>query len=502
MKYAISAGHEITAATAEEILKLGGNAVDAAIAAYLTAFVTEPCMASGGGGAFATVYQADGKSVVLDFFCQTPKYKRPVEEIEFFPIAVDFGDMIEHFYLGKGSTAIPGSIAGIYALQEHFGTIPMKELVQPAIDHARNGVRVNNFQALDIKLLENVFRVDEQAAAAFFKEGEVVGTGDLLKMPELADFLGYLAAEGQRAFYEGEVAQKIVKDHQAFGGHLRMEDFSGYEVAIRKPLRFGYRNHTILTNPLPSTGGATMALQLKHVAEIAPNQNPLGTIHLRQLYESFSRVNQVPRNPHALGLALQEAYQLPPSSNNRFTNRRGSTSHLNVVDQWGNAISLTTTIGEGSGYFAENTGIHMNNMLGEAALLPNGFHSWERDVRLSSMVTPTIVLDAKEQIAFVLGSGGASRIPSAMMQVLRNLIDYDLPLAAAVNHPRVHLEHGVFNVEQGFEHQLKTADLQDELKAWNGKSMFYGGVHIIQHKNGQLAALGDARRDGVAIVAS
>ncbi len=494
MNYAVAAGHDATADTAVEILKAGGNAFDAAIAAYLTAFIAEPCMASGGGGAFANVYTASGERLLFDFFCQTPKSKQLSAAIDFQPIEVDFGDTTEVFYTGKGSTGVPGSIAGIFAIHEKLGTMPMSELVKIPIQYAKEGIAINDFQALDLSLLEEIFRMHPRSLELFFREdGTRKQIGDVVQMPGLADFLDYMAREGQAAFYQGEIARKIVEDYQHGGGYLTMTDFKDYKVEIREPLAFPFRQKTVLTNPLPSIGGTLLCLMLLELGENAPQQLPQGEEHILQWYRAQREVSKLSRLPEDLRLSLQQVLQR--------NKKHGSTSHFNIVDQWGNAISLTMTIGEGCGYFVEGTDIHMNNMLGEAALLPHGFHTWDEDVRLSSMMSPTIVLNAGGKAEVVLGSGGASRIATAIAQVIHLLLDYQLPVHEAVNLSRVHLGHDVFNIEKGFNHQLSPDLFEGTLKAWNNQSLFFGGVHtILRHADGRLMASGDDRRDGVVRV--
>ncbi len=489
MSFAIAAGHDATADTALEILKSGGNAFDAAIAAMMTAFIAEPGMASGGGGAFANVRKADGTCLIFDFFSQTPRQKRPLHEVDFFPIEVDFGTTIEVFHVGKGSTAVPGSIAGLFALHEHLGTIPMNRLVEIPIQYAQEGVVINNFQYYDYQLLENIFRIDPKAQPIYFRDGVLKNIGESIKMPGLANFLEFMAVDGAAAFYKGEIAAKIVNDYSEGGGYLTQEDFDNYQVIIREPLAFKYKGNTILTNPFPSIGGKLIAHGMHYLEEEPMFGECLGNEHLK-------RLNRVLHKTDALG---KYSHDLKSSLNSIFNKNKkhGSTSHFNIVDKWGNAISVTMTIGEGSGYFVENTDIQLNNMLGEAALLPSGFHSWDLDTRLSSMMAPTIVLDQDQNVEIVTGSAGASRIASAITQLLHYLIDYKLSVEQAINLPRVHLEHGVFNVEHGFKHDLKASSFKDELKEWKNKSLFFGGAHSILNRKGSLYASGDDRRDGV-----
>jgi len=495
---AIAAGHELTAQTAADILKAGGNAIDAAIAAYLVSWIAEPCMASAGGGAFATVFH-EQEAYVFDFFTQTPSQKRPASEVDFYPIDVDFGGTLEQFHIGKGSSAVPGSVAGVFAMHERLATMPFKDLVYPAIKAAKEGVEINDFQAFDLQLLEPIFRVSERAKP-FFKGNDLLVKGDTLKLPYLADFLDYMSSEGSNAFYQGEVAQKLVAEYQTGGGFLTLDDLKNYKAIVRKPLQFKHRKKTILTNPLPSTGGSIIALLMAYLGETPSTQKSLSLAHIKQWYKAFKTLEAHGKEPEQLAAALQKVYNISPKGNDPATNRRGSTSHFNIVDKWNNAVSLTTTIGEGCGYFIEGTDIHMNNMLGEAALLPNGFHSWLPNTRLSSMMSPTIVLNESDIPEIVTGSGGASRIPSAIAQVLHYLIDYQLSLQEAIDHPRLHLQHDVYNIEHGFNVHPNSNEFQDKLMNWTEASLYFGGVHTIKRVKNTFEAVGDDRRDGVAFV--
>ena len=491
MSYAIAAGHDATADTAQEILKNGGNAFDAAIAAFMTSFVAEPCMASGGGGAFATIRKADGTCKVFDFFCQTPGAKKSIDQIEFEPVEVNFGNAKELFHFGRGSVGVPGSIAGIFSLHKMLGSVPMKDLVQIPVDYAREGVKVNDFQAEDMDLLKDILGYTAPGRALFYKNNKVAQIGDNIKMPQLADFLESLAREGDELFYKGEVARKIVKD-QENGGYLTMQDFENYQVIVRDPLSFKYKNKKIHTNPLPSIGGTLMAHYLKNLQDLEVAEFPLSQDYVLRLYEAFSKSEKLDRRPAALAHSLRKVLEA--------NKKHGSTTHFNIIDKWGNAVSLTSTIGEGSGLIVEGTDTQLNNMLGEAALLPDGFHSWDTNVRLSSMVTPTIVTDEQDRLEVVTGSGGASRIPSAITQVLHLLFDHQASVDEAVNRPRVYLGHGVFNLEPGFNTEVSDSYFKEELKRWENQSLFFGGVHTIVNQSGALYASGDERRDGVVRV--
>jgi gamma-glutamyltranspeptidase/glutathione hydrolase len=272
---------------------------------------------------------------------------------------------------------------------------------------------------------------------------------------------------------------------------LTRKDFEAYEVIIRKPLHFHYGNYQILTNPLPSTGGSLIALMLHELEKTA--ESHLDKAYILNLLKTLKKVANFGKLPHELAKALTATLQKNPS-------KHGSTTHFNIVDKDGNAVSLTTTNGEGSGLYIENTEVQLNNMLGEAALVPEGFHNWRNDVRLSSMMSPTLVLDAQNEFKAALGSGGAGRIPSMIMQVLHKLIDYNLRPSLAIESPRVHLMNGQFNIEtEGFEELPNAKDLEEKLILFKKKSIYFGGVHSVVNKNGKLTGIGDSRREGMVI---
>jgi gamma-glutamyltranspeptidase/glutathione hydrolase len=479
-KAVITAGHEKTAEAAALMLEEGGNAFDAAIAAFFAAAVTEPCMGSLGGGGFATIVDAEGKRALLDFFVQTPSQKRPLEEIEFYPITVDFGSTSEDFHVGMGSIGVPGMVSGIYSLYEAYATMPMEALAQPAIDLARNGVAMTGFQYFDIDVLKPIMTKVEESSKIFYPNGEPLPIGEMQYMGGMADYMEYLVKEGRREFYEGEAARMLLRDSKEHGGFLLANDLKTYETIWREPLTLDYRGRTVLTNPLPSTGGMLIGLALRELAKVEVNYEAYSKKHVQQMQEIMGAVYRIERTIENL------------------TKKWGSTSHFNIVDEHGNAISTTFSNGEGCGYMIPGTNIMMNNMLGEAALLPNGFHNWEPSVRLSSMMAPTLVLDAEGHFEIATGSGGASRIPGVIVQVLHYILDLGLSVEEAVHASRMHYQHGVLNLEPDLvgQHQEHDSYLQEVIN-WDKYAMFFGGVHTTQLlKNGELVGAGDDRRDG------
>jgi len=485
--FAVSSGHQLTTEAAADILGAGGNAVDAAIAAFFMTWVAEPCMSSGGGGGFANIFSAKGKAYLYDFFCQTPKNKRPISEADFYPVTVDFGDTTEEFQIGRGSTGVPGGVAGVFAMHDDFGTIPMRELVQPAMSAAKNGVRVVPFQQMDFRLLEPILKVEKKGRELFFKNEKLVEVGDEIKMPALADFLDYLSREGKNAFYRGEIAQKITADYEAQGGFLSLEDFEDYRVLVKRPLRFSYRDYSILTNPAPAYGGLLIEKSMGLIEKEALSEFLFSIEHMSQLQKIFTQTEQFSKNPN----------RLFASDRNTISNsQRGNTTHFSIVDKEGNAVSLTASNGEGCGYFVENTDIQLNNMLGEAALLPAGFHSWQPNTRLPSMMSPTLVLDKMDKLCMVTGSSGAGRIAPAIAQTLHYALDGKMPIHEAVNAPRMHVAHGELNLEPNWANISNPNDFEQKIRLWEQQSLFFGGVNAITCAGDDLKAGADQRRDG------
>jgi len=483
MQQAISAGHQETLNTAKEILLAGGNAFDAAVAAHLTMFIAEPCMASAGGGGFALIYQPNKGVNFVDFFCHTPRVKRKIENLDFFPIRVDFGNDSEEFHIGAGSVAVPGTIAGLFHLQENYGTMPFRELSAIPISLAKSGVAVDTFQAYDFGLLEPILTYTAEGRSIFTQNDKLRKEGDLLQLPMMADFLGFLSDEGKEGFYQGEIGRLIAKSNQENGGFLSREDFEKFKINSTPPLRSKLKNYTLYSANRPSIGGVILA---NYITGIKKQRSPQV---IKRLVENL----------------LDISYQVSEFDQNNGTKLNGSwgfdtvkkgTSHFNILDKWGNAISLTTSIGEGNGTFIEGTQMQLNNMLGELFLLPNGVHSWTENTRLNSMMAPTMILNG-EQLQLVLGSGGASRIPFAIGQTLRSIFIDKLELSAAINAPRIHYHESKLQAE--FIKAFLEAPT-GPYKIWNQNHMFFGGVNAISAMANNTQAYADPRRYGVAEV--
>jgi len=503
----VAAGHKETAEAGIEMLRNGGNAFDAAVAAVLTSFVSESALTSAAGGGFLLAHTQAGNNILFDFFTQTPSQKRNLNEIDFYPVEVNFGGAVQEFQIGLGSMAVPGNIAGVFHVHQRLGRLPFNVVAEPAIHYARNGLKLNKFQHYCLTSILKPILIDVQGGQLFYRgNGQLIEPDCILFQPEIADTLTYLVQKGAREFYEGEMAHQLVKDCQESGGCLTLEDLKNYQVIERKPLIINYRDNTLLTNPPPSSGGTLIAFALKLLANIDLANIGFGNNrHLEILAKVMQITNDARKDGYDANL-YQESIAEQFLGDEHFSaynqqltsNKWGSTTHLSVIDAEGNAASVTTTNGEGSGYVIPGTGIMVNNMLGEEDLNPQGFYQWQENVRISSMMSPTIMLK-DNQPEIVLGSGGSKRIRTAVLQVISNIIDFKMPVEEAVSSPRVHWDNQVFHVEPGFAEDAKMIPIapNNQLIEWQSKNLFFGGVHtVIRTKNGVIEGASDHRRDG------
>ena len=520
-KGAVAAGHEATAAAAAEILRDGGNAFDALVAALCASCVAEPMLSSLGGGGFLLARSQGGDMTVYDFFAQTPMEPRS-EGLDFYPIAGDFGGKVQEFHIGLGSMACPGVVKGIFAIHRDLCRIPMTRLVEPALRLAREGLEVNSFQAFIQKVLAPIVNSTRGSRELYRRPGghetevmEAVREGDTFRAPAMANLLEELAREGDDAFYRGELARRIVNDCRHLGGQLTEEDLEAYQVLRRKPLRCTFQKAELATNPLPSAGGTLISfgLQLLEQAGREPPRFGSGQ-YLATLAHAMELTNQARERSERQGIEDREALGqlLTPKAiaefrlamNRHPPNYRGTTQ-ISVADGEGNLASLTVSNGEGSGYVLPGTGVMLNNMLGEEDLNPAGFLAWPANRRLSSMMAPTLVARPDGRL-MALGSGGSNRLRTAILQVLLNSLRYDLPLEEAVAASRLHFERGQLDVEPGY-----SAEAVEELRLsypqavqWPDKNLFFGGVHVVgfDPRNGSFRGVADPRRGGVARWAS
>jgi len=500
----VAAGHPVTAAAAEEVLRAGGNAFDAALAAVAAACVAEPVLASTGGGGFLLARPIAGSPRIYDFFVHTPRVRRPVDEAHAFPVVTDWGTTSQEFQIGLGTAATPGLVRGLFAVHRDLGRAPMPTILAPAVAAARAGVAITPFQAYLLTLVAPIYLTDPASRRLFGNAtGGSLSCGDTVVNPELGALFEAIGREGERLFYDGAVADAIVAQCRAEGGHITHADLHGYRVEVREPLTLRYRGATLTTNPPPSAGGTLIAFGLGLLAREDLRGVAFGSAeHLAVLTHVLARTVDA-RAAHGIGARLLADEILTRYAADLAGARAAyrGTTHVSVIDAAGNAAAVTLSNGEGCGALVPGTGMMLNNMLGEDDVNPAGPHGWPLDQRLSSMMAPTAITRDDGWFA-VTGSGGSKRIRSAILQVVSNLIDFDMSPAEAVAAPRVHVEPELVNIEGGFPAAAEPtlSALFPRVIAWADRNMFFGGCHTVTRApDGALTGVGDPRRDGVCL---
>jgi gamma-glutamyltranspeptidase/glutathione hydrolase len=490
MRGVVAAGHPLTAEAGARVLREGGNAVDAAIAAMLTSWVAEPLLTGPGAGGYMLVAEPGGVPVLLDFFVEAPGHGAdPARREPLEPVDVSFGDAVQVFNIGAASVGVYGNPAGVCEAAARFGTVPLAELTAPAAALARAGVALTRMQAYVFEILAPILTSTPEARTLFCRDGAVLREGDRFADPELADAIERLGAEGATPFYAGELGAAAADWVLERGGMLTREDLAAYRTIVREPVRVRYRDREVLTNPPPNAGGILLAYAL---ALLERGDGPPGDA---ELVDVMQRAQAERTEGFVAGLPE------PAFPGTFLASRLGSTTHISVLDADGWACSVTCSNGEGSAQIAPGTGVHLNNMMGEQDLNPYGYFTYPPGRRLPSMMAPTLVLrDGQPEL--VLGSAGSNRIRSAILQVIVGVVDRGLDAAAAVDAPRLHFEDGVVYLEPGLdEAALEPGGLT--LARFRGQNLFFGGVQVAERDlaTGAITGAGDPRRGGAAAAA-
>ena len=504
MRGVVAAGHPLTAEAGADVLRAGGNAVDAAVAAVLMSFVAESPLTGPGAGGFMLVHTG-GESHLLDFFVAAPG--RGVEGREptaLVPIDVRFAeDAIQRFNVGPASNGAYGTTLGLAQTLERFGSAQLSDLTADPARAAREGVEVVPMQAFLFTVLEPILNSTPECAAIYAPGGRLLREGDTIRLPELGDLLERLGAEGPGFLYLGDVAHAVSDWVLERGGMLSRDDLASYEVIEREPARVSYRGREVLTNPPPSSGGILIADALGILERLDQPHDPF---LIAEVMESTNRARD---EAFLEGLRTEGflerflAKQALDSVATEVRSRLGNTTHISVMDAEGACASVTCSNGSGSGVVVPGTGVHLNNMLGEQDLNPLGFHRHTPGVRVPSMMAPTVVLrDGRPEIA--IGSAGSNRIRSAILQTILGIEDHGLPAQEAVSAPRIHVEEGQVDAEPGVDGAA--LDLLEQagwtVRRWSELNLFFGGVQAVARNpdTGRLTGGGDPRRGGVATV--
>ncbi len=475
MKGAVAAGHPLTSKAAIDMFVLGGNAFDAVVSAGFASVVTEPTLTSLGGGGFLLAHiENQKKDILFDFFVNTPGLGlsediKPVMK----PVEIKFPSCKQIFYVGHSSVAVPGMLKGLLHIHNKLCTLPIKTILMPALSYLKDGVIVSEKQEIFLNYLKEILTSSEYGKEIFIKNGSYIKQNNRLYNPLLKEFLDEIANDGTN-IYSGEIARKFINEVKENNGIITLEDLDVYSIVEREPLRVKHRDRKILTNPPPSFGGAILSLGLNQLEK----RDISNLFHDSEEYQIT--LIKIMKEMHACKLT------------NKTVSSQGTT-HISVIDEEGNAASMTTSNGSGSGCFFPDTGIMLNNMMGEDDLHPDGFFISPPNKRVSSMMMPTIIMN-NGRVEYVLGSGGSKRIRTAILQVLINIIDFGYPLKDAIENHRIHFEEDIVQVEPEMPlNVIKELEKNYNINVWVRRDMYFGGVHAVDNN---LNGWGDTRRGG------
>jgi gamma-glutamyltranspeptidase/glutathione hydrolase len=458
----IAANHPATAETGLRVLRAGGTAADAAVAAVLATCVAETIYTGLGGGGFATYFDAaTGSATCLDFFVSVPGTDGDLRAGPMVAVDVFFGGMPQVYSIGGASVAVPGVPAGCGEVHRRWGRLPWADLVAPALGLARTGVALPAAHVRTLGSCAPALAYGE-GAAIYQPNGRDLQGGDLLFHPGLDSALEALAAEGPAAFYTGSLAPLLVDTVRAAGGALGPLDLAAYRV---------------LETPVDHATLGSYRVRARH-----------------DLNRTVDTIAALPRHLADLSRPAR-AVAVAAALRDRGRQKIGDTTNVSVVDAEGNACVITTTMGLGAAVWLPGLGINLNSMLGEGELITDDLAP---GVRMSSNMCPLVVIDAAGDLAIAAGSAGASRIRTALVHTLLGVLVDGVDTPAAIARPRFHVVDDTVHAEPGCP--------RDELEAlaeagwvvneWPDLDHYFGGVTAV----GAGGAAGDPRRGGVGLL--
>ncbi len=448
MRGAIAAGNRHTTEAGAWALAHGGNAVDAIVAAALAGFVAEGPLTGPAGGGFLLLRDAGKEPTVLDCFFAVPS-RRGGEMDE---VLIDFGDAsTQVFHVGPSSVAVPGLVAGLWEAHEAHGRVPWPDLFSPALELAAAGVEMTGPQRFLLEILVPILERTDEGRRIYGSRVRAETAAMVRGLERLRDTGPAAVAE-----FQPELAS----------------DIATYRVIERRPTEAIFDGMRVATCPPPSLGGGVITRGLAALDGWTAEHSPALAV--------------------ALVGALRSGYG--GSAETGFT----GTTHVSVIDGEGNAAALSSTLGSGSGEFSQ--GFQLNNMLGELDVI--GTTARSRGERLPSMMAPTLVL-ADDEPRLVVGSAGSVRLSGAILQTIQHVVAGGLSVDRAIDHPRLHVEDDVVQIEGGWPNET-TEELKEagqKVNAWAGRNLYFGGVSAVERRpDGQLGAAGDPRRGGHGVV--
>jgi gamma-glutamyltranspeptidase/glutathione hydrolase len=450
-----------------DVLKNGGNAVDAAVAVGYALAVVYPAAGNLGGGGFMTVQLADGRKTFLDF-----REKAPLAATANMYLDKDGNVIKGASTTGHLAVAVPGSVSGFEMARAKYGTMPRAALIAPAIKHAEEGFVLQQGDVDILRVATNDFRKDAASAAIFLNKGEAYNVGEKLVQPELANTLRLISEKGEDGFYKGPVAAAIVASSQAGKGIISQADLDQYKTRELKPIECNYRGYGVVSAPPPSSGGVIIC-EMLNVLEGYPLKD-LGFRSAQAVHYQIEAMRHayVDRNSYLgdpdfvnnpLDRLLDKAYAAkiravidPAKAGVSQAIKPGvaphegtNTTHYSIVDKWGNAVAVTYTLNDwfGARVTAAKTGVLLNNEMDDFTVkigVPNIYglvqgqaNSIAPGKRPLSSMSPTIVTKDGKPV-LVVGTPGGSRIITAVLHSILNMIDYGMNVQEAVDAPRFH----------------------------------------------------------------
>ena len=529
----VAAQERLAAEVGAKILEDGGNAVDAAVAVGFSLAVTLPIAGNIGGGGFMIIHDAErDEQIAIDYREMAPK--RATRDMYLDEDGNVDNETARFSHLSAG---VPGTVAGLYLAHQEYGRLPWKQLLQPAIEQARNGIVLDYFLAYLIERRKQRLCAFAAACNYFFDaNGVPKKAGDLLVQKDLARTLALIAENGPEAFYRGEIAEKIAAEMQRHGGLVDMESLAAYKALTRDVIRGRYRGIEIVTMPPPSSGGVHL-LQMLNVLEHFPLADMgAGSADLIHVLAETARLAYADRSVH---LGDPDFYDVPvewltsaayakqmaatidmkkarssedvaPGVEPRFES--DNTTHYSVIDGEGNVVSNTYTLNFsfGSSIAVPGAGFLLNNEMDDFSAKPNSPNGYgllggkanaiETDKRPLSSMTPTIVF-ADGEPWFATGSPGGSRIITTVLQMIINVVDHGMNIAAATAAPRVHHQWfpDVLRIEQGISPDTR-AILEQRGHVLSSRSSM-GSLQTVGVEDGVYIGASDLRRPGAASVA-
>ncbi|PRY22411.1 gamma-glutamyltransferase [Pseudosporangium ferrugineum] len=458
----VAASHPATAEAGLRILRAGGSAADAAVAAVLATCVAETVYTGLGGGGFATYFDAaSGEVTCLDFFVSVPGTDGDRRAGPMTAVDVFFGGVPQVYSIGGASVAVPGVPAGCGEVHRRWGRLPWEALVAPAYELAVTGVALPEAHARTLEACAPALAPGD-GAAIYAPGGRLLRGGDRLFHPGLASALEALAADGPALFYTGAYASLLVETVRAAGGALGPMDLAAYRV-IETPV-----DHARL-GPYRVRARHDLNRTVDTIAALPPG------------------LADLPRPARAVAVAA--------ALRDRGRQKIGDTTHISVVDPDGNACVITTTMGLGAAVWLPGLGVNLNSMLGEGELITDDLAPGRR---MSSNMCPLVVIDESGALAVAAGSAGASRIRTALVDTLIGVLIDGLDMPSAIARPRFHVVDDTVHAEPGCPRDELDALVEAgwQLREWPEINHYFGGVTAV----GVGGAAGDPRRDGVGLL--